>query len=137
MMTSKFHERAELRFECQECGQCCTTWYGDVSLRDEDIHKISKELGTDEEVFEKRYVARGSRGRTIIKLLPDRYCPFYRDGCTIHEFKPLTCASWPFWDYVTDSEDSWNRAGKQCPGVRKGRVYSTEEIERLRGFSPP
>lgn len=136
-MAGKFHERAELRFECQGCGQCCTTWYGNVFLHDEDIPRISKELGMDQDAFKKRYVARDSRGRTVINLLPNGYCPFYRDGCAIHEFKPLTCTSWPFWDYVSNSEHSWNQAEQQCPGVGKGRVYSVEQIERLRRFSPP
>jgi len=136
-MARKFHERAELRFECQACGKCCTTWYGDVFLHDEDIPRISEKLGMDEEAFKKRYVTCDSRGKTIVKLLPNGYCPFYRNGCTIHAFKPLTCLSWPFWDYVTDSERGWNRAGKLCPGVGKGRVYSPEEVALLRRFSPP
>jgi Fe-S-cluster containining protein len=109
-----------------------------VFLHDEDIPRISEKLGIDEEGFRKRYVTRDSRGRTIIKLLPNGYCPFYQeDGCSVHAFKPLTCMSWPFWDYVTDSEQGWNRAVEHCPGVGKGRLYTPEEIKKLRRFSPP
>jgi len=136
-MGEQFYKSAELRFECQKCGHCCTTWYGDVFLHDEDIPRISEGLGIDEKSFQTRYVGRDSRGRMVIKLLPNGYCPFYRDGCMIHEFKPLTCMSWPFWGYVTDTEYGWERAGQRCPGVGKGRVYSADEIERLRRFSPP
>jgi Fe-S-cluster containining protein len=136
-MARRYYERAELRFECQECGQCCTTWYGDVSVHDDDIPRISKELGMDEASFKKRYVTRDSLGRTIIKLLSNEYCPFYSDGCTIHAFKPATCMSWPFWGYVIDSERGWNRAQERCPGVGKGRVYTPEEIARMRRSSPP
>ena len=136
-MTRAFYERAELRFECQGCGHCCTTWYGDVFLHEEDIPRISMRLGMDRETFENRYVARDSRGKLIVKLLPDGYCPFYGDGCTIHEFKPLTCMSWPFWDHVIDTERSWKKAEQRCSGMGKGRVYTAEEIDRLRRFSPP
>jgi hypothetical protein len=90
-----------------------------------------------QKAFEKRYVVRGSRGKLMVRLLPNTHCPFYDNGCTIHEFKPLTCISWPFWDYVTDTEHAWRRAEERCPGVGKGRVYTLEEIERLRQFSPP
>lgn len=136
-MVKPFYKRADLRFECQGCGHCCTTWYGDVFLREEDIDRISKRLEMDRESFEKQYVSRDSRGKLIVKLLPNAYCPFYSDGCTIHEFKPLTCMSWPFWDNVTDTERSWRKAEQRCPGMGKGRPYKAEEIERLRRFSPP
>jgi Fe-S-cluster containining protein len=136
-VTRPFYKREELRFECQGCGHCCTTWYGDVFLHEEDISRISERLEMDRESFEKRYVTRDSRGKLIVKLLPNAYCPFYTDGCTIHEFKPLTCMSWPFWDNVIDTERSWKKAEQRCPGMGKGRFYTAEEIERLRWFSPP
>ncbi len=136
-MEKKFYESAVLRFECQKCGRCCTTWYGDVFLHEEDIPRISEGLGMDRASFEERYVTVDSRGKLTLKLLPNQYCPFYRDGCVIHEFKPLTCMSWPFWDYVTDTENSWNKAAERCPGMNKGRTYTIGEIERLRKCSPP
>ena len=135
-METRFYESAELRFECQNCGHCCTTWYGDVFLHEEDIPRISEGLGMDEKSFEKQYVTRDSRTKLIVRLLPNGDCPFYRDGCIIHDFKPLTCMSWPFWDYVTDTERGWNRAAERCPGIGKGRLYTIEEIQRLRQFSP-
>jgi len=65
-MAKPFYMRAELRFECQGCGHCCTTWYGDVFLHEEDISRISKRLDMERESFEKRYVTRDSRGKLII-----------------------------------------------------------------------
>jgi hypothetical protein len=39
---------------------------------------------------------------------------------------------WPFWPSNLASADAWNKAAQRCPGINSGRLYSFEEIERIR-----
>lgn len=53
-------------------------------------------------------------------------------GCTIYNARPMQCRNWPFWPGNLQSPDDWNTAAKKCPGINKGRLYTFDEIEKIK-----
>jgi Fe-S-cluster containining protein len=56
-------------------------------------------------------------------------CIFWKDGCSVYESRPLQCKTFPFWDFVLEDEESWNRTATQCPGMGKGDLHPFSEIQ--------
>ncbi|MDP6388243.1 MAG: YkgJ family cysteine cluster protein, partial [Candidatus Pacebacteria bacterium] len=58
------------------------------------------------------------------------HCPFLKDGqCIVYDARPTQCRTWPFWpDNMNPS--TWKKEIESyCPGIGKGKLYSTEEID--------
>lgn len=53
-------------------------------------------------------------------------------GCMIYDVRPMQCRNWPFWPGNLQSPDDWNAAAKKCPGINKGRLYSFDEIQKIK-----
>ena len=53
-------------------------------------------------------------------------------GCAIYNFRPMQCRTWPFWQSILTSEYDWNATATRCPGINKGRLYTFEEIQKLK-----
>ncbi|MHC4300490.1 MAG: YkgJ family cysteine cluster protein, partial [Planctomycetota bacterium] len=74
---------------------------------------------------------------TIIEEPVTRDCIFLRNrggqrGCGIYCVRPNQCRTWPFWPENLASVNAWNRAAVKCPGINRGRLYSFEEIEKIK-----
>ncbi len=85
----------------------------------------------------KSYVIRIGTRSTIIEEPRTNDCVFLTKtgshrGCAIYPVRPNQCRTWPFWSHNLTSPDDWNMAGVKCPGINRGRLYSFDEIERLR-----
>jgi len=39
---------------------------------------------------------------------------------------------WPFWPSNLASAGAWNSTAQKCPGINRGRLYSYEEIEKIK-----
>jgi len=39
---------------------------------------------------------------------------------------------WPFWPSNLSNPDDWNKTAQKCPGINRGRLYSHEEIEKIK-----
>ena len=118
-----------LRFECTQCGKCCTGAPGYVWLNDEEIEALAIRAGVSEHVFLRDYTRLEGEKRTLVEKA-NHDCIFYdsRVGCTVYEDRPRQCRSWPFWDSNLKSEAHWNQTVEICPGSGDGRLYSIEEI---------
>jgi Fe-S-cluster containining protein len=129
-----------LRFECTQCGNCCsgpTTGY--VWVDEDEIHRMAVAFGMGDDLpaFERKFVRRVGTRKSLVEY-SDGDCIFLDPktrGCMLYDARPRQCRSWPFWDSNLSSPKSWARAATGCPGCNQGRLYSLSEIGRLQ--TPP
>lgn len=53
-------------------------------------------------------------------------------GCAVYDVRPMQCRTWPFWPHNLQSPDDWNAAAKKCSGINKGKLYTFDEIEKIK-----
>lgn len=122
----------QLSFECTRCGDCCRKASGDLFLTAPDLRRIAEHLELTDEEFFLDYCEVVDLGlATRVSLVADESgaCVFLGDqGCEIYEHRPLQCKTFPFWASNLTDADAWQSAGKDCPGIDQGRVWSPQEI---------
>lgn len=121
-----------LRFQCTQCGDCCTGAPGFVWVNADEIAALAAEVGIDAEEFERKYVRKIGVRRSLVEF-PNGDCVFF-DGqarkCTVYGARPRQCRTWPFWDSNIKSPEDWERTCEACPGSGQGKVYPVDEILR-------
>ena len=122
-----------LRFECTQCGDCCTGAPGYVWVTHRESDAIARFLQMSRDTFRKRYVREVGRRYSLIERA-NGDCVFFHDGCTVYPARPKQCRTYPFWPENLSSRSAWEELESECPGARpgKGRVYPLEEIELIR-----
>lgn len=124
--------RDGLRFECSQCGNCCTGAPGVVWVDDDEVHAIAKAL--DKPVGEIRLMhTRPVRGRVSLTEFPNGDCTFFdpkNRGCTVYTARPRQCRTWPFWNSILESENDWQETGRDCPGIGQGELVQLETIQQ-------
>ena len=122
-----------LRFECLQCGSCCTGFSGTVRVSDEEIAKLAQRLGLPETEFRENYTRIVGGG--IISLIEKKNtdCIFFdqKKGCTVYPDRPRQCRTWPFWRSNVHSGERWKREAARCPGMNQGELHSSERIKQL------
>jgi len=122
-----------LRFECLQCGGCCTGFSGTVRVSGEEIVTLAQRLDLPETEFRNNYT-RLIRGRTISLIeKKNTDCIFFDEeqGCTVYVDRPRQCRTWPFWRSNVYSPERWKREAARCPGMNQGELYSSERIKQL------
>jgi Fe-S-cluster containining protein len=128
-----------LRFECSQCGNCCSGSPGYVWLTVDDMVRIAEQLRMEFDDFTTAHVRRiGNRYSLIEKANYD--CTFLtrdaqgKSGCGIYSVRPMQCRTWPFWDDNLKSPNAWERASSHCPGMCEAEApkYELEHIEKCR-----
>lgn len=127
--------QAGLRFECSQCGNCCTGAPGYVWVNGEEIVALAaRTQAGDVAEFERQFVRRVG-ARKSLKEFPNGDCVFF-DGesrrCTVYEVRPRQCRTWPFWDSNLRTPQDWQQTCEVCPGSGTGRLYTVGQIESLR-----
>ena len=124
-----------LRFECTQCGNCCTGEAGFVWVSDDEIEALANRLGeSDLDEFERLYLRRIGARKSLIEF-PNGDCVFFDPksrSCSVYEQRPLQCRSWPFWASNLETEADWQRTCQDCPGAGKGTLYELADIEQQR-----
>lgn len=123
-----------LRFNCTQCGDCCTGAPGYVWLNKLEITALAKRLHMDEESFEEKYVMKVGI-RKSLKEFSNGDCVLLDTksrGCKVYEDRPRQCRTWPFWDSNLKSPEAWQQACDVCPGSGKGKLYQLDAIEQQR-----
>ncbi|WP_424359889.1 YkgJ family cysteine cluster protein [Methanocella sp. MCL-LM] len=88
----------EAPFECAMCGRCCSQRL--ILLNTEDVFRMADHFKIPVPQFmEKHGVVFATTGtsktpRLYLQISGD-VCPFFKDGCSIHEIKPLMCKLFP------------------------------------------
>ena len=143
-----------LEFSCQMCGKCCTGFDdGEVYLYKEDIIRLAEHLNMNTEsglkLFAKKYIKviedqfywkeLGAQKGKVYKFLTlgfkfvgnDEHCHFLQGKiCSVHEFRPFQCRSFPFWQMMVSSKLNIESYKKKCQGLQlsEGKFYSKDQI---------
>lgn len=88
-----FIDKVNKIVECNRCGMCCE--YSYVYITEEEIINLSTNLGISN--FKTDYLIEICNGIWSFKQHP---CPFYKQGCTIYEFRPWSCKIYPFYSVI-------------------------------------
>jgi Fe-S-cluster containining protein len=129
---------AGLHFECMQCGRCCSgPGEGYIWVTKPEIELIADFLKISIGELRKKYMRRVSFRTTIIEHRVTRDCIFLQniDGqkrCVIYPVRPNQCRTWPFWSDNLTNPNSWNKAAEKCPGLNRGKLYTCEEIEKIK-----
>jgi len=124
-----------LKFECSQCGDCCTGAPGYVWVNKEEIQAMADVVGeANIEKFERRNVRRVGI-RKSLKEFSNGDCVFF-DGekrtCNVYSARPRQCRTWPFWDSNIRNEAAWKETCEICPGSGTGKLYQLADIEKQR-----
>lgn len=121
-----------LRFQCTQCGDCCSGAPGYVWVVNEEIAAIAAELKMEVADFEAKYVRKVGVRKSLIEY-SNGDCVFLKDRkCTVYNARPRQCRTWPFWDSNLRSRETWEHTCEVCPGAGKGQIVQLGEIERQR-----
>ncbi|MCC9608839.1 YkgJ family cysteine cluster protein [Blastopirellula sp. JC732] len=126
--------RDGLRFECSQCGDCCTGAPGYVWVNDDEIAQLAASVELPVDQFETTYVRKVGLRKSLREYAGGE-CVFFDTksrGCTVYSARPRQCRTWPFWDSNIRSEEDWQATCEICPGSGKGPLYQLEEIEERR-----
>jgi len=129
MAKTKFW-RDGLKFECRQCGHCCSFPGGAVHVTEREFKQIADFLSLDFETFLLKYTTLID-GYTSLKSTPGGPCIFYDSGCRIYPVRPTQCRTYPFWRDILKSALRWQQAGATCPGIDAGRMWSKASIQQL------
>lgn len=135
-----------LRFECTQCGNCCTGPPGYVWFNNTETEAMARELGMSPVEFREKYAHRHAGKWTLNEVRNDKGhydCVFLeRDEngkglCSIYKSRPTQCRTWPFWPENLRSERAWLIAARGCPGMTDGlegggKFYAIEDIRVIR-----
>ncbi len=120
-----------LRFECTQCGDCCSGAPGVVWVNEEEMENLAKLLELDLAAFKAKFT-RKVGGRISLVEYPDGDCVFLdpeKRNCLFYSARPIQCRTWPFWDSNLETPAAWQETCEKCPGSGVGRLYSLEEIQ--------
>jgi Fe-S-cluster containining protein len=123
-----------LKFECSQCGDCCTGGPGFVWVNEEEITALAAETKMERSEFEAVYVRKVGL-RKSLREYSNGDCVFLNPnsrGCDVYLARPRQCRTWPFWDSNIRTPDDWEETCRICPGSGTGKLYSIEEIDERR-----
>lgn len=123
--------REGLRFECTQCGDCCTGEPGHVWVDQQEIEALARRMQMEVDVFERKFVRTVGIRKSLVEY-SDGDCIFLDPetrGCSVYEQRPVQCRTWPFWDSTLENRRAWKETCDVCPGSGRGKLYSFEEIE--------
>ena len=132
-----------LHFECVQCGRCCSgPGEGYIWVTKPEIQIIADFLKISVEQLRQEYLKRVGLRTTIIEHRTTRDCIFLNHGlrglhgsqkeCIIYPVRPSQCRIWPFWPENLTNPNAWNKAAQKCPGINHGRLYTYDEIEKIK-----
>jgi Fe-S-cluster containining protein len=121
-----------LRFTCRQCSSCCSGLPGLVWLGEDDVVRLTDGLGLDLDSFAAAYcrsVDVGNGPCLCLDEKPGYDCIFLEKGvCSVYEFRPTQCRTYPFWDEIVETPEAWDREAEACPGIGSGELRKPEEI---------
>ena len=130
---------AGLRFECTQCGNCCSGGPGAVWFTAEEAEGMARALGVTVDQFIERYTRRVGGRRSLKELVRNGQhdCVFLdRDSrpgkaiCQLYKSRPSQCRTWPWWPENVESPEAWEATKRRtpCPGMGNGPVHNLVEI---------
>lgn len=119
-----------LRFTCQPgCVRCCGGDPGDVFVTAEEITALAAHLKMPQTEFEDRHVRHYSSGKMSLMERRNGDCVLLNHtGCSVYEARPQQCRDYPFWPEVLESQQTWIRETRRCPGLNEGTLHPAASI---------
>lgn len=129
-----------LRFECTQCGACCTGTPGLVQFTTQEGEAMAEQLKLSSQEFFERHAMSGDEeglwemGEVQTEhgfdcVLLERCESSGKTWCTAHDSRPLQCRTWPFWPDNLRNKKSWNKAAKECEGIGRGDIVPLRVIQ--------
>lgn len=118
--TAQARIKAQMQFECENCGACCTTCTP-IEVSDRDVERLAEFYKKKPMVIVKRHCKRNPENPKALALKKDRPCKFYdleKKRCKIYEARLDCCRSFPFLSH----EPMWSNRYKvpeYCKGAMK------------------
>jgi uncharacterized protein len=122
-----------LRFQCTQCGKCCTGSPGYVWVEEKEIEAMAEFLKISTEVFMKRYVRKVGAKYSLREDPRTFDCVFLKGKkCDVYGARPKQCRTYPWWKENLSTPAAWEEASKVCEGIdqRDARLYTLEEIQK-------
>ena len=117
-----------LRFECNQCGLCCSGGEpGAVWVREDEINTIAAYLKIPVGIFRKKFIRQIQKRFSLLER-SNYDCVMFENGCHIYPVRPYQCRTFPFWLANIETAEEWETLKSYCPGVGKGKLYSRDEI---------
>lgn len=134
-MFGPWYAKSGLRFRCTRCGACCRR-PGTVSLTAAEADRIAARIvgeGATASSLAGELWLENVDGSWLIDVPDDAACPLLGPtGCTVHDIKPMQCATYPFWPEIVKSRRTWREEAPWCEGIRDdGDVYDAPAIADL------
>jgi Fe-S-cluster containining protein len=108
-----------LRFQCTECGKCCTGAPGYVWVSEEEIQNIADLLQITPTQVRQKYLRNVGNRLALLEDKKNYDCIFLRDKkCTIYLSRPKQCRTFPWWKENLRSREAWEEAARYCEGIR-------------------
>lgn len=126
-----FYTTEPLRFECTQCGRCCTGGGAyHVFLTRREAEAIRGELGLSAAWFRRRYLRRLDTGELTVALRDDGRCGFLdaQGRCRVYAARPTQCRTYPFWPEVLRSKAAWRAEAARCEGIDRGAVVPLARV---------
>lgn len=125
--------RGGLRFECTQCGRCCGGISGTVLVSDDEIGGLAARLDLTPAEFRQAYTVTLLGGGVSLRERANYDCVFFdpESGCTLYEDRPRQCRTYPFWDSIVHSRESWAEEAEHCEGIERGDPMPTPRVLEL------
>ena len=115
-----------------KCSSCCRHESGFVFLSEKDVSVLTAHMRMRYTDFVRefcRWVGDGGDERLSLTEKPNFDCIFWDGNCTVYQYRPLQCRTFPFWQSMVSSRGAWAAAARDCPGINRGAAHPREEIE--------
>lgn len=131
-----------LRFECNNCGNCCSGASGIVEFDESEGRGMAACLELEYEEFLARYGQLSDGVWHLKEVRPpageegwDCSLLIREEGtgrmlCRVHPERPTQCRTWPFWSANLKSRRTWKRTAYDCEGIGQGPIVPCHEIQR-------
>lgn len=108
--------------KCDECGgKCCTGESGYIWINEDEIRSLGEYLGYKTELIKEIFLEKFGN-RYSIKEKPYKgglACIFFDEknkNCSIYEYRPNQCRSFPFWEHF---KRNFKELERECIGVKQ------------------
>ncbi len=131
-MAAQLWYRDGLRFQCSQCGDCCTGAPGFVWVNQQEVDALAAELGMEDSgEFEEAYVRKVGIRRSLRELSNGDCVLFDSDRrcCKAYEARPRQCRTWPFWESNVRTPATWDETCRVCPGSGQGKLHKLDVIQ--------
>ena len=119
-----------LRFQCTQCGDCCTGAPGYVWVNKTEIETLAAKLEMSVTSFETQFVREVGVRKSLVEF-SNGDCVFFDAAarkCTVYDARPRQCRTWPFWDSNVRTPEAWAHTCQVCPGSGQGNLVTVDEI---------